>query len=409
MKNKEKTIVGIPFYEKEGQESLEIMLHNVDECLDNLDAEASILVQVNGPETSKGIIPEFYINPKAYNHRVEIKTSEKSGQAYAMNSMLEEARKRKIGRMFFTDADIYRLPDSMKNMWKYKDATVVGARYRPYPIDIVEAEFGELTYKQRLLYQMFDGDQLPAVRKVLQYYGVDRTDWVKSSMMLIDVNKVGDMYDNQSYATDSVMNRKINGDDIAIAKDALFLHMGRIDMSDHIKARLRHFRAARSRNNLDSFLHNEINLPDEATINMIAKEIRHNEKDGDFMAMLYLSRCAIRNKVNEICMSITKGEWQESNLKGDYLESFMDVKTYKDAELAVSRFFTGIDWDDICGYSLSPPPTTQEALRKPFCMDSYKSSIDLAHIAILRLKLNEGDDTNNLSFNNPTPLPCITE
>jgi len=384
----ERTLVGVPFYEQEGQECLDITLRNIDQCLAKLAVDASVVVRVNGPKTASGTIPDLTVNHSDYNAEVELSLGDKLSQARAMDDIIDVASVRKIDRIFLTDADIFRFVDSLDNMWNH-EATIVGARYRPYPLEIVEAEFGELTYQERLLYQIFDGDQLPQVRHTLAIHGIDRRDWVKASLMLVDVERSKGMHAGQNQATDSVMNRMVDKNDIQVAPDAFFMHMGRVDMTDHIKARIRHFKAAESRGELDSFLHKEVRLPDVATINKVADDIRNNYKRGDFYAMLYLSRCAVREKVNEICMQITQNTWDESNLPAIDPRSMTDVRTYKDASSAISRFFVDVDWDDIRGYANSVPSTTQERLRQPFDVALHLTDYSLAKLAIGSFMVNE--------------------
>ena len=384
----ERTLVGIPFYEKEGQECLDITLANVEQCLSKLAIDASIIVQINGPETISGIRPDLTVNQGTHNTEVELSFGQKLSQARAMDDILEKAAKRKIDRIFLTDADIYRFTDSFANMWE-RDAIVTGARYRPYPIEIVEAEFGKLTYQEKLLYQIFDGDQIPQVRHILKQYGIDRKDWVKASLMLVDVEGTKGMHANQNQATDSVMNRLIDADSIQVADNAFFMHMGRIDMTDHIKARIRHFRAAASRDELETFLHKEVRLPDAAIMNRIADDVRRTYEQGDFYAMLYLCRCAVRERVNEICLRVVRGDWEEADLPEIDPRSMMDVQTYEDATKAVSRFFLDVNWDDVLGYAITAPSTTQERLRQPFDMTRHLADYSLANIAISSFKADE--------------------
>lgn len=384
----ERTLVGIPFYEEEGQECLDVTLGNIDQCLAKLAIDASVIVRVNGPKTAAGKQPDLAVSSSSYNAEVELSLGDKLSQARAMDDVTDIASARKIERIFMTDADIFRYTDSLDNMWNH-DAIIVGARYRPYPIEIVEAEFGELTYEERLLYQIFDGDQQPQVRHTLAKHGIDRRDWVKASLMLVDVERSKGMHAGQNQATDSVMNRMISKNDIRIAPDAFFMHMGRVDMTDHIKARIRHFKAADSRGELDSFLHKEIKLPDVTVMNKIADEVRRNYKNGDFHAMLYLTRCAVREKVNEICMQIVQNTWSESSLPEVSPRSLAYVTTYDDAEDAISRFFADINWDEIRGYADSVPSTTQEKLRQPFDMSRHLADYKLAKLAMGSFMVDE--------------------
>lgn len=386
----ESTLVGVPFYENEGQECLNITVRNIDQCLSSLAIDASILVQVNGPETASGKPHQLEIDSSQFNASIELVASKKLSQARAMDDIIHAAAQRNINRIFLTDADIYRFTDSLRKMWEFDEPkTVIGARYRPYPIEIVEAEFGTLTYEERLLYQIFDGDQSPQVRHTLNRRGMDRKEWVKASLMLVDVQASIGMHSTQNQATDSIMNRRLEADDIGIASDAYFMHMGRTDMTDHFKARLRHFRAAASLGELEHFLHKEIQLPPVETMNEIANEIRHSYVMGDFYAMLYLCRCAIRQHVNEICMKIAKGTWTEQDIPQAKKISLMDVRTYHDARSAVLRFFEDIDWDSIQGFAINAPATTQERLRQPFDMTRHLANYELAKTAISTFMTDE--------------------
>lgn len=381
----ERTFVGLPLYEQESREGLEITLGNIDGRLNELNVDSPIVIQVNGPETAAGNPPDLAIDQSKYNAEIEVITSESLGQTRALNDLIGSAAVRGVERAFMTDADIYRFPGSMRAMWEQGEKPVVGARYRPYPIDIVEAEFGNLELEEKLLYQIFDGDQSPEVREVLRRNGLDRTDWVKASLMLLEVNAVHGMHGNQHQVTDSVMNRTMGIDRSQIADGAFFMHMGRVDMGDHIKARLRHFRGAAANNDLDNFLHKEILLPSEEDMDTIAQQIRDSTPNGDFFAMLYLSRCAVRERVNQICYDIASSRWDINSLGSLHPISMSDVRTFQDARLAISRFFVGIDWGDVTGFAMGPPPVTQERLRQPFNFERHLQDKKLAQSAIRAL------------------------
>ena len=386
----ERSLVGVPFYEQEGQECLDVVVQNIDQCLSKLAIDASIIININGPNTASGIPHKLKVENSLINSSVELVSSSQLSQARAMDEIIHEASRRKIDRIFLTDADIFRFTDSMKKMWDYDNSKlVVGARYRPYPIEIVEAQFGLLSEDEKLLYQIFDGDQLPQVRNTLKKRGIDRKEWVKSSLMLVDVNSSIGIYDSQNQATDSVMNRSICDEDIGIATDAFFMHMGRTDMTDHIKARLRHFRAAESLGQLQAFLHKEINLPPKDVMDDIAKEIRHSYIKGDFYAMLYLSRCAVRQTVNEICMKMAMGTWTKKDLPEVNKVSLMGVRNYDDALKSVPRFFENVDWESIKNYAVNAPATTQDNNRRPFDMTHHLADYNLAKIAIATFMIDE--------------------
>lgn len=378
----ERTLVGVPFFEKEGQDCLDVTLQNINRCLATLAIDAVVVVQVNGPETASGHSVSLTANTSQLNAEVEILESDRVGQAHAVDDLIEIAKSRGIQRAFLTDADIYRFPDSMRNMWDSQSCAVVGASYRPYPIEVVEAQFGRLNLEERLLYQIFDGDQSPTIRRSMGEYGIHKQNRVKASLMLVDVDETTGMHDGQDITTDSVMNRMLGQTKTSVATDAFFMHMGRVDMTDHIQARLRHFRAAAAREELNTFLDQEFQLPKVDLMDAIAQNVRDHEPDGDFIAMLYLSRCAVREKVNSICLDIASGEWDQSKLGEVDPISMQDIKNYADACRAISRFFVDIDWGLIEGLKDGPPPVTQERLRQPFDVEKIMSDHNLLQIAL---------------------------
>jgi hypothetical protein len=367
----ERTLVGLPLYEDETQQGLEVTLDNIDTQLNELGIDSSVVVQVNGPETAEGRPPGFVIDQSRYNTEVEVVASERLGQTRALDDLVRTAAVRGIARAFMTDADIYRLPGAMTAMWDQAERPIVGARYRPYPVQVVEAEFGPLTPQERMLYQIFDGDQSPQVRQVLRDNDIDRNEWVKASLMLLEVDAVGNMHGNQGHISDSVMNRTMGAEKTQIADGAYFMHMGRVDMTDHIKARLRHFQGAVATGGLKDFLHKEIVLPSEAMMNSIAQQLRESTPNGDYYAMLYLTRCAVREKVNQVCYDIATGVWNTEKLGETYPISMGSIAVYGDAKKAISRFFLDVDWNAITGTATSPPPITQERLRQPFSLYPY--------------------------------------
>ena len=372
MSAENKTFGGVPFFEKEGQVTLDVTLQNLDDRLNELDVDANIIVQINGPETALGKQTGLEVDQSKYNATIELNHVQERGQAASMNILSEVAAERGIDRYFLTDADVYRFPHSLEEMWKIDPSyKIIGAKYRPYPIKIVQEQFGALTWQEKMLYHVFDGDQTPEARGALARNGLARKPWVKASLMLVDSATARDMHGNQVNATDSVMNRIVSERDIAVSEDAYFMHMGRVDMTDHIMARLRHFRAAKARGQLDIFLQKEIGLPSDEIMNAVAKDIRSSSDRGDYYAMLYLCRCAVREAVNDICTNIANNTWNLSDLDDINPMSMKDVKTIRQAREASTQFFADVHWDQLLGYGIEAPPTTQERLRQPFLLDRF--------------------------------------
>ena len=48
-----------------------------------------------------------------------------------------------------------------------------------------------------------------------------------------------------------------------------------------------------------------------------------------------------------------------------------DVAKLKQAREASTQFFADVHWDQLLGYGIEAPPTTQERLRQPFLLDRF--------------------------------------
>ena len=251
----ERTIVGLPFYEGEGNICLREALRNVDHCLSELNVDAPIIVLVNGPRTINGTLPPLFINRSTYNADVRIVGGDGLGQAEAINQIVHEAEKAGVKRVFITDADIYRFPRALERLWSLADRPLVGAHHLVYPREVVEGQMGRpLSSQEAFLYTLFERDKPPEVGKVISKFTGARPAKIKGSLMLVDTSVALEMHGGQNLTSDSVINRLVGEDRAQIAEGAFFMHMGRISMTDHICARLRHFRASAARGDLSGFM-----------------------------------------------------------------------------------------------------------------------------------------------------------
>ena len=103
--------------------------------------------------------------------------------------------------------------------------------------------------------------------------------------------------------------------------------------------------------------------------------------------MLYLCRCAIREKVNNICLDIVNDNYDIKAITAERY-SLMNIRNYNHAKIAIEYFFNNVDWDDILGFSISPPTVTQEKLRKPFDVTKHLADFSIAKAAIMAFELN---------------------
>ncbi len=390
----EKIIVGIPFHEDEGQDTFEITARDLDSRLNEIGVDASIVFCINGLKTSCGSKKQPLVNRSLYNSDITTIANETPGQIAAMEKLSALAITHGSEKIFFTDTDISRLPFSLQNMWEDSQAApetkIIGANYSPYPIEVVRDAYPDVAIspQDELLYKIFDGDKTPQAVRALAAAGYNRSPRVKGSLMLVDAETSLTMHGAQRKAADSIMNRNVAPSDIKISPDAHFMHMGRTDMTDHISARLRHFQAAIESGGVDKFAKKEVQLPTDTVIDSIAHSIRQNEDQGDYFAMLYLSRCAIRERVNTICRDIALKQWNPSALPQVDPRSMQDIHTISDARKICSRFFIDVNWDQILGNSKGAPSITQIELRQPIPLDDYLQDAQLRNTIFHALGIN---------------------
>ena len=246
-----RTVVGIPFYDGEGMEVLAACLANLDQCLNNLNLDARIVIGINGPRVSMGKPPLSYeLDKSKYNADIEfIKT--RPGLVAAEKAICSEAADAGYQRIFLTDADISRLPMSLRHLWNSGNSAVVGTNYTTYPLEILAGAGFNLNPEETALLKIFEADKHPLAREFA--WGHRPKKRLKGSLLLVDIDRVSTMFGNQNITSDSRMNDNVPDTDKQIVHEAAFLHFGRVSLLDHIQARLRHFHAAATEGRLDSF------------------------------------------------------------------------------------------------------------------------------------------------------------
>lgn len=287
-------------------------------------------------------------------------------------------------KLFITDTDIYRFTDTMAMMWQQSNKPLIGANYATYPIEVVE-KYCQLSAQEKLLYQIFEGDKTPIARQALAKHNQIRNIRVKGSLMLLETEIAKGMHRGQDLASDSIINAHFGQDNIQIANDSFFMHMGRIDLADHVKARLRHYRGAKAQNNIEGFLKNQVTLPDENKIDHIASDIRASRENGTHFSRLYLLRCALRHSVDQYCLDIIL------NNRVDYTpEKFVSIEettNFAEAKLAINALMSNLNWPEIQGFSKDAPPPTQTMLpRVPIDLASCMQDEVIAKIIFRSLK-----------------------
>jgi len=241
MPTPERTIVGIPFYEGECSDVLERALEDIDRRLRELGVDAKIVVGVNGPSTSRGNFSPPPIERSSYNADIEfIKTP--PGLVYAEKTIARKAMAEGYPRIFLTDVDISRLPGSLSFMWREGNKRLVGANYCAYPPEILEAAGFKLSEEEKAWARIFEADKHPLAREFTGDYRPELR--LKGSLLLVDTELVLRMFGQQNITSDSRMNLIISDNDKQVVQNAAFLYFPRVDLADHVCARLRHFLAA---------------------------------------------------------------------------------------------------------------------------------------------------------------------
>lgn len=375
-----KTLVGVPFYDGEGLEVLKTCLKNIDDCLKNLDIEAKILIGINGPRISMGQMPlEYLIDEKDYQTPIEfIKTQ--PGLVNSEKAIAKHALKMGYERIFLTDADISRLPHALAYMWDYGDRPIVGCNYSTYPIDLLKAAGINFSPTEIKLAQIFEADKDPLIRKYTSAYRPALR--LKGSLLLVDAKIVQTMFGFQNITSDSRMNRTVPETDRQVIHEAAFMHFPRTNITDHIQARLRHFHAAHTENDLETFSRKSI-FYSKTLANTIADKIKHEEGMNEALSN-FLLQCALSIEVAKICKTIASGNTYEParSVTPVNITDIKDIVTFQDAQENVSSIINAVNWSNLNSpVSTGSGTTNNEKTRTPLDLrpflkfDQYKQLI----------------------------------
>lgn len=341
-----RTVVGVPFYDGEGLEVLEACLQNIDDCLGKLNIDAKIVVGINGLKASQKDPLSYKINKSKYNADIKfIKTP--PGIVNAEKTIGRRAAEEGYERIFLTDADISRLPMSLVNLWKEGDKPVVGANYATYPIEIVLGSGIEFSPQETAFMRIFEADKHLLAREFTFKHRPIRR--IKGSLLLVDTKIIRTMFGYQGITSDSQMNQLIPESDRQLVLNSAFLHFARVDITDHIQARLRHFRAAEAVNDLEVFSRKSlIYEPDVA--DEIAKHIVQKYPTATTVASDFLLQCALRHRITDICKTIASGKKYTPKLvKASFegIDLVTDVHNFNEASKRLESIMGLVDWESL--------------------------------------------------------------
>lgn len=383
---------GSLFYDGEGIEVLEACLQNIDDCLGQLNIDAKIIVGINGPRISQKDPLSYKINKSKYNADVKfIKTP--PGIVNAEKTIGRRATEEGYERIFLTDADISRLPMALANLWSEGDKPVVGANYATYPLEIVTGSGIELSPQEIAFIRIFEADKHPLAREFTRKHRPTRR--LKGSLLLVDTSIISTMFGYQGITSDSRMNSLVPEEDRQVVLNSAFLHFARVDITDHIQARLRHFKAAESVNDLDVFARRSL-MYEPDTANEVARHILQKYPRANEVASDFLLQCALRYKVADICRTVASGEkytpkLTESSFEG--IDLVTHVRDFGEATKRIESLMGLVDWEGLNSPVTKGSGTTQNGgHRVPIDLKPFLSSDEHRQIILDRLGLDK--DTN---------------
>ncbi|MBN1168459.1 hypothetical protein JXA63_01060 [Candidatus Woesebacteria bacterium] len=388
--NSNRTMVGIPFYDAEGEEVLEACLSDVDRALNNLGVDAQIVVGINGPMTCRGYEPlSQSINRSKYNASVRfIKTL--PGQVAALNQLACHGVDMQCERIFLTDADISRLPDSLGAMWTEGSKPLVGARYSAYPIELMMDAGIEISDEEAGLIEIFEADKHPSVRRYVS--DLRPKNRVKGSLMLVDINYAQSMHGDQKVTPDSRMNFNIGQTDRQIVDRAGFMHYPRTSLTDHIQARVRHFRAASAEGRLDIQYRKEL-FPSPCQVESIAEQIIFDDPTALKEVSNLLLRSALRQEVAGICRDIADDsftEWWGQRFSNEETDLNTLVHSFQEAQCRICRLLRNVNWHDLDSAASNGHGTTQSSKsRIPINLEPYMKNINYRRMIFSYLGVEE--------------------
>lgn len=386
--NQERTIVGIPFYDGEGAGVLDACLKNLDSCLNRLDIDAQIVIGINGPRVCHGLPPlSDVIDPSKYNADVLfIKTP--PGIVAAEKTICRTAKEQGYERIFLTDADISRLPNSIRHMWQRGDKRIVGANYAAYPPEILEAAGENISPDELALMKIFEADKHPLAREFTLPHRPEKR--LKGSLLLVSPDTGLTMFGGQGITSDSRMNDLVSREDKQVVCEAAFMHRARVSLTDHIKARLRHFRAAASEGELDSFTKRSLIYSQRVADEIAGKILEKNPQATDEVSN-FLLQCSLRHHVAIVCRKLASGKTIEpKDYSVNYQVDNSPVTTFSEATKRIVALLSAVDWECLDCPTANGKGVTQEDKRLSLDLEPYLASEQHRRIILSHLGLPEG-------------------
>ncbi len=342
--SRERISVGVPFYEGEPMESFKFLLKNLDLSLSLLGIDADITILVNGRTATEKRTKDRFQSEKdqsRLNADVHILFSDKAHKASAVNEFIRRAQGEQLEKVFITDADIYRFPNSLKNLWAAgsQGYDVAGARSIVFPPEVLHEHARPLSDEERFWYSVFEGDKHPSICKKVDAM-VGRTGRLRGGLMLINVVDLdADAIQPKHMVTsDKHINEWVAAERKKLVEEAVFMHFGRISLVDHIRARVRRLKDKKQKGSQRDLQPMQINAqPLEEIIDTLRKlEPKRNDLIG-----LFLLRMALRNEVrNFLLMMDNKPSCEDQGISSrDYRAFIRQAQDYPTAVRIIKQLF----------------------------------------------------------------------
>ena len=305
----------------------------------------------------------------------------------AEKAICSEAADKGYKRIFLTDADISRLPMSLSHLWREGDKPVVGSNYSTYPLEILTAAGLNLTPKETALMKIFEADKHPLAREFTWHHRPQKR--LKGSLLLVDVDRVSTMFGSQNITSDSRMNDNVPDADKQLVESSAFMHYGRVCLSDHIQARLRHFRAAAAEGDLDSFT-KKSEMYSHKTAEDIAREILDKNPHAIEVASNFLLQCALRHQVAVMCRAIASGRQPQVDQSTEPYEIDLatEVSTYGEANIKIASLLSQVNFYSLDSEAANGKSITQKDQSRvpidlePFLESDQHRSLILSHLGL---------------------------
>lgn len=274
-------------------------------------------------------------------------------------------------------------------MWHEGDKPVVGANYATYPLEVLIGAGIKLSPQEIAFMRIFEADKHPLAREFTTVHRSQKR--LKGSLLLVDTKIIKMMFGCQGITSDSRMNSLLAASDKQVVMNAAFMHFARIDLADHVQARLRHFRAAMAENNLDVFARKSLiysqEMANEIAVNIVAKYPGATSIASDF-----LLQCALRYQVAELCSAVAAGKKYEPNLPDSSSASgdlTIEVHTFSEASRVIATLFGQVDWDCLDHPVTNGKGITQGQSRKPIDLGPFLNSEPHKQLILSHLGLDE--------------------